>query len=60
MSALRRTLRKYREMAADDQAAAKKLIDKQQVPEDVNPEQLAAWFYVATILLNLDETITKG
>ena len=26
----------------------------------VKQEQLAAWFYVANILLNLDETITKG
>ena len=30
------------------------------IPTDTDRVQLASWFYVATILLNLDETITKG
>jgi hypothetical protein len=28
--------------------------------EDVNREELAAWYFVASALLNLDETITRG
>jgi len=48
------------ERFTQDAAAASKLIDKQQVPEGVQQDELAAWFYVANILLNLDETITKG
>jgi hypothetical protein len=31
-----------------------------QPPPDVSVVQLAAWFHVAHVLLNLDETITKG
>tara|TARA_R110000850_G_scaffold96999_12_gene202676 strand:- start:839 stop:3922 length:3084 start_codon:yes stop_codon:yes gene_type:complete len=31
-----------------------------QLDESLNKTELAAWFYVASILLNLDETITKG
>ncbi len=30
------------------------------LPEGLDPTEWAAWFHVATILLNLDETITKG
>jgi hypothetical protein len=30
------------------------------VPESYTAEELAAWYAVATALLNLDETITKG
>ena len=29
-------------------------------PEHKNRAELAAWFYIANILLNLDETVTKG
>ncbi len=39
-------------------AAAEKLVGKQ--PAGVNTTEIAAWFFVANILLNLDETITKG
>lgn len=31
-----------------------------KVPEGMNPGELAAWFYLTNILMNLDETITKG
>ena len=31
-----------------------------QPNESLDKTELAAWFYVASILLNLDETITKG
>jgi len=39
-------------------AAAEKLVGQQ--PAGVDVKDVAAWFFVANILLNLDETITKG
>ena len=39
-------------------AAARTLV--QSAAKDIDPVQRAAWFQVATVLLNLDETITKG
>jgi Protein of unknown function (DUF1553)/Protein of unknown function (DUF1549) len=39
-----------------DPAAARAITGAQAM----NERQLAAWFHVATVLLNLDETITKG
>ena len=30
------------------------------LPEDIDASELASWFFVANILLNLDETITRG
>jgi hypothetical protein len=41
-------------------AAARKLLEDGPRPEGVDLPQLAAWFQVASVLLNLDETITKG
>jgi hypothetical protein len=45
-----------------DPAAAKKMSagDLGQPPEGVSVEELAAWTVVANVLLNLDETITRG
>lgn len=43
-----------------DPKSAHTLIGKTALPDGVTAEQLAAWFYVANILMNLDETITKG
>ncbi len=45
-----------------DPAAAKKLASGEigAPPKNVNVEKLAAWTVVANVLLNLDETITKG
>jgi len=40
--------------------AAHQLFADAQPAPDIDPAELAAWFYVANILLNLDETITKG
>ena len=42
-----------------DPAAARKLLEDWRRPDDVNLPQLAAWFQVARVLLNLDEVITK-
>ena len=46
-----------------DPIAVKNLMDGikgWKVPKGMDQAQLAAWFYVTNILLNLDETITKG
>jgi mono/diheme cytochrome c family protein len=44
-----------------DPSAAKKIGgDLGKPPEGVSAEKLAAWTVVANVLLNLDETITKG
>jgi Protein of unknown function (DUF1553) len=40
-------------------AAAKALLQNAPAGERLEPAQWAAWFQVATVLLNLDETITK-
>jgi hypothetical protein len=48
---------------SEDKAAAKKLLDGIKVIKfsaKLDPNQLAAWFFVANALLNLDETVTKG
>ena len=44
----------------DHPQAAQKLISAKDRPEGVGASRMAAWLYVANILLNLDETITKG
>ncbi|MBM81145.1 MAG: hypothetical protein CMJ78_11205 [Planctomycetaceae bacterium] len=41
-------------------AAAEAVVPKGERLEDIPLHELAAWYYVASILLNLDETITKG
>ncbi len=45
-----------------DKEAAKKLINvgESKPDETLDPSQLAAWTVVANLILNLDETITKG
>jgi hypothetical protein len=45
-----------------DPSAANKMAsgDLGQPPKGVSAERLAAWTVVANVLLNLDETITKG
>lgn len=43
-----------------DKTATDSLVGQQQLPANANPAQWAAWFNLAQILLNLDETITKG
>jgi hypothetical protein len=54
----RENLAKYRK----DVAAAKALATAglPDIPKGVDPAELAAWTVVANVLLNLDETITKG
>jgi hypothetical protein len=31
-----------------------------ELPKDLDPADLAAWTVIANVMLNLDETITKG
>jgi hypothetical protein len=52
----RRALARYEA----DPAAARTLLAAWRQPEGANAMELAAWFQVATVLLNVDETITKG
>ena len=44
----------------EDTASAEALVPKSHRLPDASPAVQAAWFEVANILLNLDETITKG
>jgi hypothetical protein len=56
---LLQVLQEQRKRFSEDVASARKLVGKaDQAAQDV--VELAAWFHVANILLNLDETITKG
>ncbi|MEX2216114.1 MAG: PSD1 and planctomycete cytochrome C domain-containing protein [Phycisphaeraceae bacterium] len=43
-----------------DANVAKAILKDVKVPAGVDANELAAWFFVANALLNLDETITKG
>ena len=45
-----------------DEKAADKMANSElgKPPADLNIAELAAWTVVANVLLNLDETITKG
>jgi hypothetical protein len=54
----RETLDKYRKDAKAAEAMAKG--GGQPIPEGADVAELAAWTVVANVLLNLDETITKG
>jgi Protein of unknown function (DUF1553)/Protein of unknown function (DUF1549)/Planctomycete cytochrome C len=46
----------------NDHAAAEKMATSElgKAPENMSVEELAAWTVVSNVLLNLDETITKG
>ena len=61
-SILRDTLKKYLTKYQADQEAAKKLITVGESPVDdkLNPPELAAYTMVASLLLNLDETLNKN
>jgi mono/diheme cytochrome c family protein len=59
-SALRRLYEQQLLDARRDPNSAKKLVGSLRLPPQVSRDELAAWFAVATALLNLDATITKG
>jgi hypothetical protein len=43
-----------------DSKTAKEFVGAFELPKGVPAEEFAAWYAVATALLNLDETISKG
>lgn len=43
-----------------DPTTARTFLQGQKVPPGMDATQLAAWYHVAAVLLNLDEMITKG
>jgi hypothetical protein len=57
---LRKLYESQRAASRRDTQAARQLFADFPVPPGVALEELAAWYAVATVLLNLDETITKG
>jgi hypothetical protein len=62
MSILQNALEKYQAKYAKDTAAAKKLlaVGESPVNEKLNPSEFAAYTMVASLLLNLDETLNKN
>ncbi len=60
---LKRVLQQFRQQYATDPAAAKQLLRVGESPVSfaitTDDQELAAWTMVASLLLNLDETITK-
>ncbi|HET6883206.1 MAG TPA: DUF1553 domain-containing protein, partial [Pirellulales bacterium] len=60
LAVLRRLHEAQVSAARADPAAAKALADQSGDENPVSPDQLAAWYAVASALLNLDETITKN
>ena len=59
---LQGALKKYQAKYQQDPEAAKKLISVGESPvnENLNPSELAAYTMVASLLLNLDETLNKN
>lgn len=45
---------------AHDATIAPEILGSFPLPEGIDPEEVAAWFLVASAILNLDETITRG
>jgi hypothetical protein len=60
LAALRQLFEQQAAVHASDPAAAKALIGKYPAPTGTTAAEFAAWYAVATALLNLDEMITKG
>jgi hypothetical protein len=60
LSALRRLYEEQLLAAGANATATAALVGDVQLPDGPTRAELAAWYAVATVLLNLDETITKG
>ncbi|HEX3872112.1 MAG TPA: PSD1 and planctomycete cytochrome C domain-containing protein [Pirellulales bacterium] len=60
LEALRRLYEEQRSAGRSDADGAKALIDGFAIPKGTDAAEFAAWYAVATALLNLDEMITKG
>jgi hypothetical protein len=59
-NALRRLYDGQLRAARQHPHAARASVESAQLPRGVSREEFSAWYAVATALLNLDETITKG
>jgi hypothetical protein len=57
---LRKLFEAQRQASRLDPLSVKELVADSPVPTGVTAEELAGWYALATVLLNLDETITKG
>ena len=55
-----RILTQLLEAQRENPAGAEELVGKFPRPQGITAAELAAWYAVATAILNLDETITKG
>lgn len=60
VAALRKLYQEQLHASGKDHKATEQLLENVAVPAGVSREEFAAWYAVATALLNLDETITKG
>jgi hypothetical protein len=60
LQTLRKLFLEQREASRRDAQSARRLMGEVAVPANVSLEEFAAWYSVATTLLNLHETITKG
>ena len=60
LAALRRLYEQQLHDAQVDPQATQALVGALPLPSGATREELAAWYTVATVLMNLDETITKG
>jgi hypothetical protein len=60
LAALRRLYEQQLHDAQVDPQATQALVGALPLPSGATREELAAWYAVATVLMNLDETITKG
>ena len=62
MDVLRRSLAQQAATYTNDRAAAEKLVTvgESKNPADVDAVGLAAWTAIASLLLNLDETVHRG
>ncbi len=60
LSTLRRLFQSQLKASRRNQAATQKLVGEFPMPQGVEIAEFAAWHAVATALLNLHETITKG
>jgi hypothetical protein len=57
---LRALFEQARQRYRDDDKSVKQLVGKRQLPSNIQAADWAAWFNIAHVLLNLDETITKS
>jgi len=62
MAVLQNALRKYQAKYQQDAEAAKKILSVGESPMNgkLNPSEFAAYTMVASLLLNLDETLNKN